>query len=137
MQSELKLTSNEVSSLGDLDWFQHLAMRLQSDENLPDAFHLWTARRNEMDVFVTLDRKLNNSFDSIVSERQSGISFGLEVMSPLPFLKWCGVDSIDPIPIDHGVFYHYHELKCLDTKEDLTAGHERWWRRFKDFLFKQ
>lgn len=137
MQSELNLTPDEISSLRDLDWFRHVATRLQSDENLPDAFHLWTARRNEMDVFVTLDRKLNNSSDSMMSERQSQVSFDLKVMSPLSFLEWCGVDSIDPIPIDHGVFYHYHEMERLRAKEDLTAEQERWWRRFKDFLFKR
>lgn len=66
-QAELKLTDFEIESLRALDWLKILAMKLRSSENFPDVFHIWTAQRNNMDVFLTLDKRLTNSIASVVN----------------------------------------------------------------------
>jgi hypothetical protein len=55
---QIGLDEFEVISLQDLPWFQRLARAFASPENLPDCFHIWTARRNGMDALLTLEKRL-------------------------------------------------------------------------------
>lgn len=104
-----QLTDFDCESLDDLGWFKALATRLRSEENLPDAFHLWTARRNGIDVFLTLDRKLINHAASIEREK-SGFRLGVKVMSPIAFLRGEGIATLEPYPCRPGQFYTMAEI---------------------------
>lgn len=104
-----QLTDFDCESLNDLGWFKALARRLRSEENLPDAFHLWTARRNGIDVFLTLDRKLINHAASIESEK-SGFRLGVKVRPPIAFLREEGVATSEPYPCRPGQFYTMAEI---------------------------
>ncbi|NJM36794.1 MAG: hypothetical protein HC845_02365 [Akkermansiaceae bacterium] len=110
-----QLTDFDCESLNDLGWFKALATRLKSEENLPDAFHLWTARRNRIDVFLTLDRKLINHAASIESEK-SGFRLGVRVRSPIAFLREEGVANPEPYPFRLGQFYTFVEIKNIAAK---------------------
>jgi hypothetical protein len=107
------LTDFEIDSFRDIEWFKNLSQRLSSDENLPDAFHLWTVRRNQFDVFLTLDERLINQVASI-AKAKSAFSLGFKVQTPIQFLKDEGIEKPDPYPCEIGRFYTFAELARFD-----------------------
>jgi hypothetical protein len=111
----LKLTDFECESFRDLGWFKTLRDRLRSDENLPDAFHLWTAKRNGIEVFLTLDRKLINHAASIEKEK-SGFRLAVRVRSPINFLLEEGVAQPEPYPCVAGKFYTFLDIARMGAK---------------------
>ncbi len=115
LQGSLKLTEFECESLRGLDWFKALSKRLRSDENLPDAFHLWTAKRNDIGVFLTLDRRLINHAASIEQEK-TGFKLGVKVRSPISFLQDEGVAQPEPYPCHPGQFYTFVDIARIAAK---------------------
>ncbi len=98
------LSDFDCESLLDLEWFKGLNSRLRNREDLPDAFHLWTAIRNRLDVFLTLDHKLIRKVESINREK-SGFRIAVQVLSPREFLKREGIAEPAPYPCKPGVDY--------------------------------
>jgi len=109
----LGLTEFEIGSLRNLSCFQRLCAISQSQENYPDMFHLWTAQRNRMDVFLTLEKKLTQIFKHIEHARIIEIEHQTTVLRPLEFLRLLGVAEPDPVPIEPGRFYPAHEFMKL------------------------
>jgi hypothetical protein len=110
MKATLGLTDFEVESFQNLKCFQKLCAISQSPENYPDMFHLWTAQRNRMAVFLTLDKKLTEIGKHIEHSRGTGIEYPTKVFRPLELLRLVGVTNPDPVPIEPGQFYPLHEL---------------------------
>ena len=106
----LGLTEFEIESLKNLKCFQMLCKISDSAENYPDMFHLWTAQRNHMDAFVTLDSKMANIAMKIRRSSAIPIEYPTEVLQPLELLSILSISEPDPIPIEHGRFYTLHEL---------------------------
>lgn len=106
----LGLTDFEIESLKNLRCFQQLCKISNSVENYPDMFHLWTAQRNRMDVFLTLDKRLANIAQSVRKSRGTSIEFPTLVLMPSELLKRLGINKPDQIPIKHGCFYTLVEL---------------------------
>jgi hypothetical protein len=98
------LTGFEVDSLGDLGWLKFVCQRFQSRENYPDAFHLWTAERNGLNV-LTLENKLPSQVKAIKGEKRRVREIRADVMRPLDLLCKLGISEPDPVPIEHGRFY--------------------------------
>lgn len=97
----------ERESLKDLNWFKCAAGIAPSAENLPDFFHLWTARRNSMDVFLTLEKKLPAYANQLEKQRLLG---ALSVFRPTNLAHKLGVAQLDPVPLEIGKFYSYADL---------------------------
>ena len=95
------------ASLSDLAWFQHASRIAPSEENLPDFFHLWTAKRNAMDVFLTLEKKLPQY---AVELKRRGLLGDLSVMRPTELVGKLGVTELDPVPLEPGKFYTFDHL---------------------------
>jgi predicted nucleic acid-binding protein len=55
----LKFTEFEIASLQSIKHFQKLLSKI-NETHYADAFHLWTAERNNLDFFLTLDKKFIN-----------------------------------------------------------------------------
>lgn len=110
-RDKIGLTNFEVDSFDDLNRFHFLCRRLQSKKNYPDAFHLWTAERNDLDYLVTLDQKLINAFLSIKREKQKKYDFTVDVVPPSEILKVAGIKSFDFIPVEYGRFYNIFETR--------------------------
>jgi hypothetical protein len=108
--SMLHLDDFEIISLKELTWFQTLAHALASRESLPDCFHIWTAHRNELDVFLTLEKKLPRAIEHLNNRRRTAIDVGVAVLRPTKLLELLGVAEIDAVPIDLGRFYTYMEI---------------------------
>jgi hypothetical protein len=106
----LGLTEFEMDSLRNLRCFQKLCTISQSPENYPDMFHLWTAQRNRMDVFLTLESTLPQIFNHIEHARVVEIEHQTKVLRPLEFLRLLGVTQPDPVPIEPGRFYPMVEV---------------------------
>ena len=106
----LGLTEFEIESLRNLRCFQKLCAISQSRDNYPDMFHLWTAERNRMDVFLTLDKTLCNVFSQIEHAKIVEIEYPTRVLRPLEFLMLLGVTQPDSVPIEPGRFYPAHEV---------------------------
>ncbi len=106
---QIRLTEFEVESLRNLHWFQSLCRRWGSPENYPDAFHLWTAERNGLDVVLTLDRGFFNFLFTVRKHKSIGIDVRTEVLRPLDLLRKLGIDKPDLIPMDSSRFYHLFE----------------------------
>lgn len=106
----LKLSQFEMESLRDIGWFQHLCRRAASEENFPDVFHLWTAKRSGLDAFLTLERKLPNIVSSVEKERRTRFKVGVEVFRPLELLNAFGITELDPVPMEFGRFYGWFDV---------------------------
>ena len=107
---KFSLTKFEVESLRTIEWYKFICSRFRSPENLPDAFHLWTAERNQMDVFLTLERKLPNLVKQIKEEKNNRLTITTEVLRPIEFLCRMGVQEPDEVPIEYDKFYNYFEV---------------------------
>jgi hypothetical protein len=104
------LTDFEIESLNNLKCFQMLCKFSNSTEHYPDMFHLWTAQRNRMNVFLTLDNKLANIAKTIRKSGDVPIEFPTEVLRPLELLDILGINKPDPVPIQYARFYPLLEL---------------------------
>jgi len=100
----LHLTQFEIESLNEINWFQFICKRFVP-ESYPDAFHLWTAERNALDAFLTLEKTLQNKVSNIRRERKCPIKINTQVLRPLDLLEKFGIDRPDPIPIELEQFY--------------------------------
>jgi hypothetical protein len=107
--SVIGLNQFEIDSLRDLEWFQLVCKRSRSPENYPDVFHLWTAERNRLDTFLTLEKKLPNLVDQVRNEKRCGISVSTQVLRPLALLEKLGVAGPDPVPIEIDRFYNLYQ----------------------------
>ncbi len=108
--SQIGLTDFEVASLRNLDWFQFLCRRSGSRENFPDVFHLWTAERNGLGTVLTLDTGLPNLLCRVRNEKIKRIEIRTEVLQPLDLLRKLNISKPDPVPMEAGRFYHWHEV---------------------------
>lgn len=106
----LHLTPFEIDSFRDIEYFQFLCGRSGSRENYPDVFHLWTAKRNNLDALLTLETTLPKLVSRVKNEKSRKVEIGTEVLRPLDLLKKLGIEKPDPVPIEFGRFYHLHEL---------------------------
>lgn len=106
----LKLTEFDVESLKGLKTFQRLCKLSNSAENYPDIFHWWTAQRNQIDVFLTVDFTFVNIADGIAGTRGVKLEYPTEVLRPLQLLARFGIGEPDPIPIPRGRFFTLTEL---------------------------
>lgn len=98
------LTPFEIGNLRSIHWFKCICDRFGGPEHYPDAFHLWTAERNSLDAFLTLDTILQNKVSNIKRERNSPIDIKITVLRPLDLLSSLGIDTIDPVPMVQGKF---------------------------------
>jgi hypothetical protein len=106
----LGLTDFEIDSFRNLACFRKLCAVSQSSENYPDMFHLWTAQRNHMDVFLTLEKKLPKIGNQIEKSKQIGVEYPTKVRRPIEFLHSIGITDLDPVPIEPGRFYPFGEV---------------------------
>lgn len=97
----LRLTRFEVESLRNIKWFQSLCKIVQSPENYPDVFHAWTAERNQLDVFLTLEKKLPNTMSYLGKNFQ----IRTQVLRPTNFLNQLGISKTDDVPVEFDKFY--------------------------------
>jgi hypothetical protein len=103
------LTEFEVQSFRSIDWFRFICSRFGSSENLPDAFHLWAAERNNIDVFLTMERKLPAMVEQIRQSRNETHQINVSVLRPWAFLESIGITKLDPMPIEPNRFYDFAE----------------------------
>lgn len=106
------LSNFEIESFRELDWFKQFSARLRSSENLPDAFHVWATKRNEISCFLTLDLKLINQVKQIKNEK-SGFKIAPLVLSPVELLRELGVGKQDEIPYEYDRFYKMADIQDL------------------------
>lgn len=109
--SFIHLTEFEIESFSQLEWFQKACERSGSPENYPDVFHLWTAERNELDALLTLEKRLPNFVSRLSNEKAQKIMTKTAVLRPIDLLNKLGIQTPDPVPMEHGRFYYYHELR--------------------------
>jgi hypothetical protein len=113
--SILGLDEFETASLEDLSWFRSLSSLLNA-EDLPDCFHLWTARRSGLDAFLTLEKKLWRSIEQIKNRRKKMVDLDVPVLRPTGLLHALGIDGVDPVPFSPERFYSYMEIFEIDRK---------------------
>lgn len=116
---QIGLDKFEVLSLHDLPWFQTLAHAFASPENLPDCFHIWTARRNGMDALLTLEKKLPRTVEQFKRRKQNAIDTGIAIVRPTELLGQLKL-SVDAVPVEPGRFYSYMEI--FQIQDRLLKG---------------
>jgi predicted nucleic acid-binding protein len=94
------LPAFEQSNLQLLDEFKRLCRELTKN-HYPDAFHLWTAERNGLDYYLTMERKFRKLM------RRSTLQFKCKAVSPEELLQRFGITKLDPIPLPNGGPYLY------------------------------
>ena|SRR3984957_16139715 len=103
------LTNFEVESLRNLGCLQGMCKN-RGSKNYPDMLHLWTAQRNQIEIFLTLESKLPNIAAEITRTKAIKTEYPTRVMRPLEFLNLLGARRVDPVPIQSGCFYPAHEV---------------------------
>lgn len=116
----LRLDDFEVLSLQDLPFFQVLTRAFLSPENLPDCFHIWTARRSGLDAFLTLEKKLPRTIEQIKKRNRGSIDSGVSVLRPTELLQLLEVVEIDAVPVNLDHFYTYMEI--FQIRDRLLKG---------------
>ena len=101
------LTDFEVESFNQIGWLKFVCGRLQTRESYPDAFHLWAAERNKIDVFLTLEKKLPNNVEQIQNSKNKQYEITTLVLRPIEFLKHVGIVRLDDAEIMPDVFYPF------------------------------
>jgi hypothetical protein len=114
--AKLRLTEFEVDSLRDLGWFQALAKELGSQENLPDCFHIWTARRNNIPVFLTLEKTLPRRIEQIQNRRQQALEIDVAVLRPSALMLRLGITELDTVPLEPERVYSVGEVEEINRK---------------------
>lgn len=104
---EIGLTDFELESFRQLDWFRFICSRFGSAENYPDAFHLWTAERNNLDVLLTLEIKLPRIVEQIVRSQDHKHPVRTSVLRPTELLQSMDITELDDVPIKAGRFYDF------------------------------
>lgn len=107
IRDDLALTDFEVESLNQIGWLKFVCGRFQSRENYPDAFHLWAAERNQIDVFLTLEKKLPNNVNQIRQSKNQKHHIKTMVLRPIEFLEHIGIVQLDDAMIAPGAFYTF------------------------------
>lgn len=103
------LTEFEIESFKCLDWFQFVCRQFGSTENYSDAFHLWAAERNEIEVFLTLDKKLVNIVNQIRGISNSEFEVKTRVLQPIELLRLMDIDKLDEVPMEFDKFYPLYQ----------------------------
>lgn len=104
------LSEFEIESLRTIDRFHFFCQKSGKPEDYVDIFHLWTAERNDLDVFLTLDGAFQDFISPILNEEKKKIDIKTQVMKPLDLLLELGIDEPDPVPMEADRFYYVHEL---------------------------
>ena len=112
----IRLNGFEAASLQDLSWFQNLARLSGSSENLSDCFHIWTARRNELDVFLTLEKKLPRIIEQLRNRKEKIIDLNVAVLRPTSLLNLLGINKADAVPVMPDRFYSYGEILEINRR---------------------
>jgi hypothetical protein len=106
----LHLSEFEIESFESLSWFKALCRKFGGEENYPDAFHLWTAERNNLDYFLTLENKMTNMLCHM-GKGKKAIDMNVRAIKPIEFLNRLGVTELDEVPIESDRFYYFHEIQ--------------------------
>lgn len=102
---DISLTDFEVESFRQLDRFRFICGGLRTPENYPDAFHLWAAERNRIDVFLTMEKKLPNVASQMAKSKNVEHPLRVSVLRPTALLQLLDISETDEIPIQAGRFY--------------------------------
>lgn len=100
----LGLTEFEIESLRTLGFFRSMC-DAANKEDFPDMLHLWTAQRNRMDVFLTLDKGPARIAARFPATKASSAGFVPAILHPRQLLLRLGIENSDPVPIRFGYFY--------------------------------
>lgn len=104
-QGQIGLTAFEAENLQHLDELRVICEAFGSRENYPDAFHYWTAHRNQIDVFLTLEDKLPNLFKNLSRAKRKTFLPFTEVLDPFALLDRLGIAERVSAPMEEGRFY--------------------------------
>lgn len=105
-QKQIGLTDFEVENFQNLDELRVICEAFGSRENYPDAFHYWTAHRNHIDVFLTLEDKLPNLYKNLCRAKRKSFQPYTQVLDPLALLDLLGITERVAAPMDEGRFYN-------------------------------
>jgi hypothetical protein len=92
----------ERRSLLDLATFHEICRGI-TETHYPDAYHLWTAERNEMDFYCMIEKRFPNEVDR--KQRQRRLRLRCQIVTPDGLLKKLGITELYPIPLREGWFY--------------------------------
>jgi hypothetical protein len=94
-----KFPTSELDNLRNAQRFREICKGL-SDKQLPDALHLWTGEVNDLDFFLTTDRKFIR-----VMRNTKRIPLACQPISPEELLEELGITNLDPLPFEIDQFY--------------------------------
>tara|TARA_B100001059_G_C17797807_1_gene564179 strand:+ start:896 stop:1762 length:867 start_codon:yes stop_codon:yes gene_type:complete len=104
-----RLPPHMVTNLKNIERFKAICKGI-SDNQLLDAFHLWSAETNNMDYFLTVDKK----FIRVMTQSKS-IDLPCPPISPSQLIEQLDEDKKTPFKYQKGEFIdflgHKHELE--------------------------
>lgn len=103
LKAPIRLTDFEKKNLKALNRFREICSGLNPGM-YPDAFHLWTAETNNLDYFLTTDRKFINALT-----KSKKLPLLTKPICPRVLLNEMGVFDLDPMPIQDDGFHNFFE----------------------------
>ena len=100
-----KLTDFEATNLRNIDALDEICRSL-SEKHYGDAYHLWTATVNDMDYFLTSDKRFSNA----VTQNQTR-SVRCAPIFPTELVEKFGIQDLKPLPFEYGKKYYYSGLE--------------------------
>ncbi|QIZ75754.1 hypothetical protein [Ferrimonas lipolytica] len=90
-------TDDMLRNIRNVSRYQEMCKKLQKTEQYIDAFHLWTAEINDIEYFVTADRKFINAINKLDCKCQP--------ILPSELLTQMNLEASEPFQFKENVFY--------------------------------
>ncbi len=111
--AQIGFSQFEQESLSYIPQLQKLCQHPITVKDYPDLLHIWTAERNKLNYFLTLDKKFKRKFSEVNSRMNVCDRFHVNIVTPIEFLHLLEIKQFDPVPVEHNRFYFLNEVSGL------------------------
>lgn len=106
LKGHIEFPDFDRQNIENLGRFRELCKYLDTDDHIRDAFHLWTAEVNNLNYFLTVDKKFINKMT-----RSTPLSLSTPPITPAELVKKLGIRILDPLPLSDQRFRNLLETE--------------------------
>lgn len=94
LKGYIELPEFDHQNIENLGRFRELCKYLDTDDHIRDAFHLWTAEVNNLNYFLTVDKKFINKMT-----QSTPLFLPTPPITPAELIENLGIRILDPLPL--------------------------------------
>jgi len=106
LKGYMGLPDFDRQNIENLGRFRELCKYLDTDDHIRDAFHLWTAEVNNLDYFLTVDKKFINKMT-----QSTPLSLPTPPITPADLVEKLGIGILDALPLSDQKFRNLLETE--------------------------